>query len=139
MSTQIERARERSQPESPPLAELFDRLAADLKLLARQEADLARHELGDSLAQAKQQAATLVLGAAALSAGVLVLLAAAVLGLALLIPAWTAAFVVGGVVSIAGALLVLTGKAKLSRINFKPEHTLAGVSKDVSTIKTAAT
>ncbi len=135
----MEIAKDRSQIESPPLANLFERLSEDIKLLARQELDLAKHELGNSFDQAKQQAATLALGGAALAAGLLVLLAAAVLGLALLMPAWVAALVVGGVVSLSGVVLVLSGKASLARINFKPERTMASVSKDVSAIKRAAT
>jgi predicted phage tail protein len=139
VSSHLEITKDRSQPESPPLGNLFERLADDLKLLARQEVDLAKHELGDSFDQAKQQAATLALGAAALGAGLLVLLAAAVLGLALLMPAWLAALIVGGLVSMGGAVLVLSGKAKLSRVNFKPERTLESMSRDVSAIKRAAT
>jgi O-antigen/teichoic acid export membrane protein len=79
------------------------------------------------------------LGVAALAAGLLVLLAAAVLALATLMPAWGAALVVGGAVTALGVLLLMSSKAKLSRVNLKPEQTIDSVQSDVSAIKKAAT
>jgi predicted phage tail protein len=129
---------DRIPPESSPLAELIGRLSDDLKLLTRQEAELAKRELSESLHEAKRQAAQLAVGGGAFLAGLLVLLAAAVLALATVIPAWSAALVVGGVVSLLGLMLVLAGKSKLSRVNFKPEQTLKSVERDISAIKQAA-
>jgi hypothetical protein len=130
---------EQSPPESPPLAELLSRLSGDLQLLTRQEAALAKHELSESLNQAKQQAAALALGGAALLAGVMVLLAAAVLALALVLPAWGAALIVGGFVSLVGTALLLTGKAKLSQVRLKPARTVDSVEQDMKAMKRAVT
>lgn len=125
--------------ESPPLADLVGRLSSDLKLLAREETELAKRELGAKLDEAKLQAANMALGAAALAGGALVLLAAAVLGLAQLMAAWLAALIVGAVVVAGGGALLLAGKAKLSRLDMKPEKTLQNVRRDVAAIKGAAT
>ena len=133
---QIE-ARKTESEESPPLAELVGRLSTDLKLLAREETELAKRELGEKVDEAKMQVAALALGGSAIAGGALVLLAAAVLGLAVVMPAWLAALIVGIVVAGTGGLLVMTGKAKLSRINVKPERTLEGLRRDVSAIKGA--
>ena len=133
---QIE-ARKTESEESQPLAELVGRLSSDLRLLAKEEAELAKRELSEKLDQAKLQAATLALGASAAAGGALLLLAAAVLGLALVVPAWLAALVVGLIVLGAGGLLVATGKAKLARIRVQPDRALAGLRRDVDAIKGA--
>ena len=127
-----------SHPESPPLAELVSRLSDDLKLLTRQEVELAKRELSGSLEQTKRTVTQLALGAGALAAGLLVLLAAAVLALATLMPAWSAALLVGGAVSGLGAVFLMVGKSHLSDVSFKPTQALQGFEKDVSAIKKAA-
>jgi predicted phage tail protein len=114
------------------------RLSDDLKILTRQEAELAKRELSESFNQAKRQVAQLALGAGALGAGVLVLLAAAVLALATVMAAWSAALVVGASISVLGIAMVLSGKARLSRVNFTPQRTLESVESDIAAIKQAA-
>jgi hypothetical protein len=131
--------RETGAPDAPPLAELFNRFSYDLKELARSEATLAKREVEDKLTQVKQDAAGLALGGAAIVGGSLVLLAAAVLALALIMPAWLAAMLVGVVVTGAGVGLVLAAKAKLSRLRLTPDRTLASVGRDVEELKRAAT
>ncbi|HEY6080708.1 MAG TPA: phage holin family protein [Polyangiaceae bacterium] len=133
---QIETRKTESE-ESQPLTELIGRLSSDLRLLAKEETELAKRELSEKLEQAKLQAATLALGASAAAGGALLLLAAAVLGLALLVPAWLAALVVGLIVLGVGGLLVATGKAKLARIQVRPDRALAGIRRDVDAIKGA--
>jgi UPF0716 family protein affecting phage T7 exclusion len=129
---------EQSRPE-PALAELIGRLTDDIKLLTRQEAELAKHEIGEKLDDAKRPAAALGLGVAALAAGLMVLLAASVLALATLMPAWGAALLVGALTTSLGVALLLTAKAQLARLSFTPERTLESVERDVAAIKRAAT
>ena len=137
-TSQLEPAADRNSPESSPLAELIGRLSDDLKQLTRQEAELAKRELSESLNEAKRQAAQLAVGAGALVAGLLTLLAAAVLALATVISAWSAALIIGGLVSLLGATLIFIAKAKLSRVAFKPQQALGSVEKDITAIKRAA-
>ena len=120
------------------LPELTRRLADDFKLLARQETELAKRELTEKLSQAARQAVQLALGSGALFLGLLVLIAAAVLALATVMPAWGAALLIGGSLSLLGVVLVLSGKTKLSRIDLKPQQTVEGVRQDVAAIKKAA-
>jgi hypothetical protein len=68
-----------------------------------------------------------------------VLLTAAVLGLATVMPAWSAALSVGLVVSVVGLVFLLTSKSRLSKVQLKPEQTLRNLEKDVKVIKKAAT
>jgi predicted phage tail protein len=120
------------------LPELTRRLADDFKLLARQEAELAKRELTEKLSQVARQAVQLALGAAALLLGLLVLLAAGVLALATIMPAWAAALLIGGSLSLLGIVLVLSGKTKLSRIDLKPQQAVESVRQDVAALKKAA-
>jgi predicted phage tail protein len=124
--------------ESPPLAELVGRLSEDLKLLTRQEAQLAKSELTETLNEAKRRAAQLALGGSALVAGLLTLIAAAVLALATIMAAWSAALLVGGSLSLLGAMLLVVAKASLSRVTLKPQQTIDSVEKDITAIKKAA-
>jgi hypothetical protein len=126
------------QPETP-LAQLVGRLSQDLQLLARREAQLAKHEIGVSLERMKQPVAKLVISGAALVAGLLTLVAAAVAGLATALPVWAAATLVGAGVSLLGAVLFLNARAQLARVSFVPEQALRGVQSDVTAIKGAAT
>ena len=123
--------------DSSPLTAAVGRLSDDLKLLARQEGELLKRELSESFAEAKRHAAYLALGVGALTAGVLLLLAAAVLALATVVAAWSAALLVGGAVSLLGLVLMLSGKAKLSRLDFKPQRAVESLEKDLTAIKQA--
>jgi hypothetical protein len=125
--------------DTPPLIELVEHLSRDLQQLAKNEAALAKHELLEGFTAAKRDAVGLALGAAALAGGALALLSAAILALALVVPAWLAALVVGAVASGVGALLLLTGKARLARLHWRPEHTLQNLRRDAEAIKRAAT
>jgi len=106
--------------------------------LIHQEIELATRELSDKLDAVKLQAGTLSLGVAALAGGGLALIAAAVLALTLVLPAWAAALVVGIAVTVSGAVMVASSKAKLARVNLRPERAMANLKGDVAAIKGAA-
>ena len=63
-------------------------------------------------------------------AGVLVLLAAAVLALRLVVADWLAALIVGGIVTAIGYLMIHSGKKKLEPTTFKPERTQHSLQQD---------
>jgi hypothetical protein len=122
-----------------PKRSLF-KLIGDLPTLL---VDLLRAEL-DSL---KQEIAT-KLKAAGIGAGLLagaavflffavgVLLAAAVAGLATVLPVWASALIIGGVILIIAVVLALIGIASLRKgVPPTPEHTIESVKKDVRTIR----
>lgn len=123
---------------TPPLADLVGRLSDDLKLLARQEGELAKRELRESFDKAKHEAAGLAVGAGALLVAVLTLDAAAVLALATVLPAWAAALVVAAVTAALGVALVLRARTKLSGLTLKPQQAAQNVEADIAAIKRAA-
>ncbi len=116
------------------IGELVSSVSADLSRLVRDEMRLAQVEVTE-----KAKKAGIGVGAFG-AAGVLalfalgVLLAAAVLGLATVIPAWLAALVVGVVVLLVAGVAALVGKKKVSEAAV-PTRAVDSVKTDVQEIK----
>ena len=128
-------------PPSPPPADasvgdLVKAMSADLSRLVRNEIQLAQTEIS---AKAKQAGIGVgAFGGAGVLAlyGVAVLIAAAVLGLSLVLPPWLAALIVGVVVLAIAGVAALVGKKKISEAGpVVPEKTVASVKEDVAEIK----
>ncbi|MBI4522324.1 MAG: phage holin family protein [Deltaproteobacteria bacterium] len=120
-----------SGPErSESIAGLLRRLIDEVSVLFRKEIALAKAEFSEAATKAKIGAVTLAAGGAVLFLGVLVLLAAAVLGLAKVMEAWLAALLVGALVVIIGAVMVLRGKKNLEPSGLKPDRTQEALRKD---------
>jgi hypothetical protein len=112
------------------IASLFADLARESTRLLRQEIALAKSEMMAKLAQFGIGAGELIAGALILHAGFLVLLAAAVLGLSLVVPPWAAALIVGGVVLLAGLGIVLKGRRDMKAETLVPGRTLRTLRED---------
>ena len=122
----------RSMPptSSESTADLLRRLIDDLSTLVRKELALARAEVMHSVSEAKTGIAGLAAGGAVLHAGFLALLAAAILGLSEVMPAWGAALIVGATAATAGYVMLRSGRQKLRPANLKPEQTQESLRKD---------
>jgi len=72
----------------------------------------------------------LLAGALILHAGFLVLLAAAVLGLSIVVPPWAAALIVGGVVFLIGLAVVFKGRRDIKADKLVPDRTLRSLRDD---------
>ena len=123
-------------PADASVGDLIKAMSADLSQLVRSEIQLAQTEIS-----AKVKQAGIGVGAFG-GAGVLafygfaVLIAAAVLGLALVLPPWLAALIVGLVVLAIAGVVALVGKKKLGEAGPAiPEKTVASVKEDVAEIK----
>lgn len=64
-----------------------------------------------------------------------VLTAAAILGLAVVFPAWLAALIVAGVLLVIVAIFVMMGLAQLKKSGAEPTETIESVRRDVRVIK----
>lgn len=108
-------------------------LVADVSLLARSEAELAKIELKDKASKAGVGLG-LIAGAAAFAFyGLGALIAAAALALAIVLPAWAAALIVGIVLVAVAATLVQIGRRRLREgMPFVPARTLEAAEEDVS-------
>jgi drug/metabolite transporter (DMT)-like permease len=107
------------------LSDLFSELSRETAQLVRKEVELATTEMSGKLKVAGTQAGVVAAGGALAHAGLLVLLAAIVIGLTNLgMPAWLAALVVGLAVIGGGYVLVNQGLSKMRSTSFTPVQTM---------------
>jgi len=124
---------EEAQPgtQAPPtVAELMHHLLEQLSTLFRQELHLATVQLSQSLVALLVGATSVAIGGALLFAGLLVLLFAAILGLAFVLPWWAAAVLVGVVVVLLGLLALGLGISRFRRAKAGPARSVESLRKD---------
>lgn len=113
--------------EEPSLGQLFQELAQDAKTLVSLELDLAKTEMGEKASHVGKDVGTMAAGGFVLYAGFLAILAALIIGLASIIPAWLAALLVGALVAGIGYALVQKGMSDLKGRNLAPKQTIASL------------
>lgn len=122
-----------------PVTELVKQASEQISQLVREEVRLAGAELA---AKGKRAGigAGLFGGAGSLACyGVAALLAAAVLALALVLPAWAAALIVGVGLLVLAAIIALSAKRQINRASPPvPEQTTASLKADIAEIKERA-
>jgi hypothetical protein len=123
-------------PADASLGDLIKAMSADLSRLVRDEIQLAQTEISAKVKQAGVGVGAFG-GAGVLALyGIAALIAAAVLGLAVVLPPWLAALIVGIVVLAVAGVVALVGKRKVSEAApVVPERTVASVKEDVAEIK----
>jgi hypothetical protein len=123
-------------PADASVGDLIKAMSVDLSRLVRDEIQLAQTEISAKVKQAGVGVGAFG-GAGVLALyGIAVLIAAAVLGLALVLPPWLAALIVGIVVLAIAGVVALVGKKKVSEAApVVPERTVASVKEDVAEIK----
>lgn len=126
-------SRSRRSEHSP--AALLRQLVNEAALLFRKEIALAASEVSQSIDRAKTGAISMVSGGAVLYAGLLFLLGAAALALAMVVPAWAAWLIVGAATTVVGMILVTTGKNRVSANSFTPDRTVDALRKDSVAIR----
>jgi len=118
------------------LGELFGDLSRETSTLVRQEVTLAKAELTQTATQVGKDVGVLAVGGAIAYAGLLALVAAVVLGLvALGLPAWLSALIVGVVVAGGGYALVRRGLSALKGVDMAPRQTMETLKEDVTALK----
>jgi hypothetical protein len=91
------------------IGELLSELTGEVRALFRQELDLFTAEMKEKLTALAKDTVAIGVGGVLLYTGFLVLVAAIVLGLAVIVPAWGAALIVAAGLIAIGAVLVLKG------------------------------
>lgn len=117
------------------LGELFSELSQETSTLFRKEVQLAKAEISGKASQAGKNAGLLIGGGAVAYAGFLILLLAAVFGLAEVMPEWLAALIVGIVVAGIGFVLAQKGMSDLKEINPAPQRTIETLKEDKEWLK----
>ena len=117
------------------LGRLFRDLADDISDLTRKEIELARTETMEKVANASKAVATMAAGGFIAYAGLLFLLAAAVLVIATWVPYWLSAVIVGGVAVIVGLIMLQGGRSALQNTNITPEKTVDTMKENAQWVK----
>lgn len=113
-----------------PITALLSDLVDETRLLMRQEAALFRAEMAEAVSRAGRGAAAIAVGGIFALGGFLALLAAAALGLAIVLPPGLAAFVIGIIALAIAAILALVGKRWLAADALKPRRTMRSLRED---------
>jgi len=112
------------------LGELFSTLAQDTSTLVRQEMALAKTEMSQKASRAGKDVGFLAAGGAVAYAGLLAILAGAIVLLGQVIPMWLSAILVGLVVAGVGYFLVRKGLDALKREDLTPRQTIETLKED---------
>lgn len=139
----VEATTERNQSMSPPagptasVTGLLRSLADDITRLFAQEVALAKTEVSGAVRDIKSGVLSMAIGLGVLFAGFIILLVAAVLGLALFFVPWLAALIVGGVVCLIGIILLMSAKKSLDPQGMVPNRTIESLRRDEAMVKRA--
>lgn len=116
-----------------PVSELIRSLFTDVALLIRREAEMAQIELKDKASKAAVAAGLAAAGGVLGFFGVATLIAACVLALAIVLPAWAAALIVAALLLILAAGLILMGRERMrAAAPFTPTRTLDAAKEDIA-------
>jgi len=117
------------------LSTLLSDLAGETVELIRQELTLFKAELLEKLSRAGVGAAALAAAALIAFSGWLFLLLAATYALAIVVPPWAAALIVGVLVLAIAGVLALIGRSRMRADALTPERTLRALREDQAWIK----
>lgn len=121
--------------ENKPLGDLFSDLASEMSNLVRQEVALARVEISQKAKYAGRNIGYLVVGGAVAYAALLALLAAVIMLLDGVMPAWGAALLVAVVVAAIGWLLIGKAMSALQQMEVTPRETVETLKEDAAWVK----
>ena len=122
--------------EERSLGDLFSELAEETSTLVRQEVALAQTELTEKATRVGKNVGFLVVGGAIGYAALLAVLAAVVIGLAVFIPTWLAALIVGiGVGATAYFLMISPALEALKKTDLTPRETVRSLKEDAQWLK----
>jgi uncharacterized membrane protein YqjE len=115
--------------------DILENIATNLTALIQAEFRLAKSELKEGAEKAAGPGATLGAGVVLAFYGLGFSLLAAVYALSLVMAAWLATVIVGGVLMVAAGILIGAGGAKLKRVNLTPDKTVQTLEEDVQWAK----
>jgi Flp pilus assembly protein TadB len=123
--------------ESASTGELITQLTEQTSRLVRDEIRLAQKEFQESAKHAGIGAGLFSVAGVFAVFGVATLIAAAVAAIALVLPVWAAAVIVGAVLLAIGGIAALTGKRQIQEASPVPQQTVANVKDDLQEVRDA--
>lgn len=126
------------EPQEPSTPQLFGQALENAISLLKDEVALAKAELKQTARDATKGAGMFGgAGVAALYGGG-ALVAAAIAGLAVVMPVWLSALIIGAVLLTVAAALAVVGKKKMSQASPAVDRTQANVKRDIKAVKGAS-
>lgn len=125
-----------SRPTEPSVGELVTQLSEQSSKLLRSELELAVAEMQEKAKHAGVGAG--LFGGAGITTlfGVGAMIATAILALALVLPAWSAALIVTVVLFVIAGVLAVVGKKQVSQATPPtPQQTVGSIKRDIETVK----
>jgi uncharacterized membrane protein YqjE len=113
-----------------PISQVVQDIAGNIQEIFRSEIRLAKEEVRQEGSKAARAGVVLAGGAVLGLYALGFLLLSAVYALAIALPWWLAALIVGVVVGIAAAVLIVTGRDRLHRVN-PPQRTIETMKENV--------
>jgi Putative Actinobacterial Holin-X, holin superfamily III len=127
-----------STPQAEPsIAELVSQLSAQTSRLVRDEMRLAQTGFRDAAKHAGLGAGLLSVGGLLAILGLGTVVTAAVAALALVLPLWAAALIIGALLFAAAGIAALLSKKQLQQTDPVPQQTVASVKQDIAEVKEA--
>lgn len=111
-------------PPERSLGGLFTELTQETTTLFRQEIQLAKSEMTEKVRKAGAGIVTIAIGAVLALVAFQALVASAICGLALALPWWLSALIVGVVLMLLGAAAAMRGLSALRRERLAPRRTI---------------
>ena len=131
----MQRMNENRSLENKPLGDLFGDLASDMSNLVRQEVALAKVEMTQKAKYIGKNVGYLVVGGAVGYAALLAVIAAVIMLLDRVMPAWGAALLVGILVAGIGWLLIGKALTALQETEMTPRETVETLKEDAAWVK----
>lgn len=131
----MQRINENRPMENRPLGDLFSDLATDMSNLVRQEVALAKLEVTQKAKYLGRNVGYLVVGGAVAYAGMLAVIAAIIMLLDRVMPAWGAALLVGVVVAVIAWLMIGKALGALQQADLTPRETVETLKEDATWMK----
>lgn len=131
----MSQAEHRENPGTRTNGDLIRSIGSGIVALVRQEFTMAKAEMASGTAVGGAAAGAIVTGGAVALVGLIFLCLAAAAALALVLPAWAAALVVGVALMIVCGLLIMIAVTLIKRHNPMPQRTVARVKEDVEWTK----
>lgn len=120
------------------IGELLTQLSMQTSRLVRDEMHLAQNEIRESVRHGVKGAGLISAAGVTALLGAMALVAAAIAALALALPIWAAALIVGVVLLIAAAVAAMVSRREAERVTPPAPRTTANVRRDIDEVKEAS-
>lgn len=111
-------------------------VVGDVQQIIRAEFRLAKAEVSEELAKVRRRAMMAAAGAVLVMVSLGVLALAGVWALAMVMPNWAAALVVGAGLAVIGGAIAMAGVNRMSDVQLPPERTVETIKENIQWAKT---